>query len=54
MIAPALLGVPMLAMNKLFAHIGLLNTWPPLVVSAVPSLVVLSLAFGALYWIERR
>ena len=26
----------------------------PTVVSALPSLVVLSMAFGALYWIERR
>ena len=52
--AGVMLGVAFYGMNKLFAHIGLLNTWPPLVVSAVPSLVVLSLAFGALYWIERR
>jgi lipopolysaccharide export system permease protein len=52
--AGVMLGVAFYGMNKLFAHIGLLNTWPPVVVSAVPSLVVLSLAFGALYWIERR
>jgi lipopolysaccharide export system permease protein len=52
--AGVMLGVAFYGMNKLFAHIGLLNTWPPLVVSALPSLVVLSLAFGALYWIERR
>jgi lipopolysaccharide export system permease protein len=52
--AGVMLGVAFYGMNKLLAHIGLLNTWPPLVVSALPSLVVLSLAFGALYWIERR
>jgi lipopolysaccharide export system permease protein len=52
--AGVMLGVAFYGMNKLFAHIGLLNTWPPLVVSALPSLVVLSMAFGALYWIERR
>jgi len=52
--AGVMLGVAFYGMNKLIAHIGLLNTWPPLVVSAMPSLVVLSLAFGALYWIERR
>jgi lipopolysaccharide export system permease protein len=52
--AGVMLGVAFYGMNKLIAHIGLLNTWPPLVVSALPSLVVLSLAFGALYWIERR
>jgi lipopolysaccharide export system permease protein len=52
--AGVMLGVAFYGMNKLFAHIGLLNTWPPVVVAALPSLVVLSLAFGALYWIERR
>ena len=52
--AGVMIGVAFYGMNKLLAHIGLLNTWPPLVVSALPSLVVLSLAFGALYWIERR
>jgi lipopolysaccharide export system permease protein len=41
-------------MNKLFAHLGLLNTWPPVVVAALPSLVVLSIALAVLYWIERR
>jgi lipopolysaccharide export system permease protein len=49
-----MIGVAFYGLNKLFAHIGLLNTWPPLVVSALPSLLVLALAFGALYWIERR
>ena len=48
------IGVAFYGMNKLFAHIGLLNTWPPLIVAALPSLVVLGLAFSALYWIERR
>jgi lipopolysaccharide export system permease protein len=49
-----MIGVAFYGLNKLFAHIGLLNTWPPLIVSALPSLVVLALAFSALYWIERR
>ncbi len=49
-----MIGVAFYGMNKLFAHIGLLNTWPPLIVSALPSLVVLAMAFSALYWIERR
>lgn len=49
-----MLGVAFYGMNKLFAHIGLLNTWPPLAVAALPSLVVLTAAMGALYWIERR
>jgi lipopolysaccharide export system permease protein len=49
-----MIGVAFYGLNKLFAHIGLLNTWPPLIVAALPSLVVLALAFSALYWIERR
>ena len=49
-----MIGVAFYGLNKLFAHIGLLNTWPPIVVAALPSLVVLALAMSALYWIERR
>jgi lipopolysaccharide export system permease protein len=49
-----MIGVTFYMLNKLFAHLGLLNTWPPVVVAALPSLVVLSVALGALYWIERR
>jgi lipopolysaccharide export system permease protein len=49
-----MIGVIFYAMNKLFSHLGLLNTWPPIVVAAVPGLLVLSVALGALYWVERR
>jgi lipopolysaccharide export system permease protein len=49
-----MIGVLFYMLNKLFAHLGLLNTWPPVVIAALPSLVVLSVALGALYWIERR
>ncbi len=52
--AGVMIGVAFYGLNKLFAHLGLLNTWPPIVVAALPSLVVLALAMGALYWIERR
>jgi len=52
--AGVMIGVLFYALNKLFAHLGLLNTWPPVVIAALPSLVVLSVALGALYWIERR
>jgi lipopolysaccharide export system permease protein len=41
-------------LNKLFGHLGLLNTWPPVLVAVMPSLLVLSVALAALYWIERR
>jgi lipopolysaccharide export system permease protein len=49
-----MIGVAFYGLNKLFAHIGLLNTWPPILVAAIPSLVVLALAMSTLYWIERR
>ena len=49
-----MIGVGFYMLNKLFSHLGLLNTWPPIVVAALPSLVVLSVALSVLYWIERR
>jgi lipopolysaccharide export system permease protein len=49
-----MIGVIFYASNKLFSHLGLLNTWPPIVVAAVPGLLVLSVALTALYWVERR
>jgi lipopolysaccharide export system permease protein len=49
-----MIGVIFYAMNKLFSHLGLLNTWPPIVVAALPGLVVLTVALTALYWVERR
>jgi len=49
-----MIGVLFYMLNKLFGHLGLLNTWPPIVVAALPSLVMLSFALGTLYWIERR
>ena len=52
--AGIMLGVIFYAMNKLFSHLGLINTWPPVVVASLPALVALSVALGALYWVERR
>lgn len=49
-----MIGVAFYGLNKLFAHLGLLNTWPPIIVAALPSLVVLATAMTALYWLERR
>lgn len=49
-----MIGVVFYMLNKLFGHLGLLNTWPPVVVAALPSLVVLAVALGTLYWVERR
>jgi lipopolysaccharide export system permease protein len=49
-----MIGVLYYMLTKLFAHLGLLNTWPPVVIAALPSLFVLVVALSALYWIERR
>jgi lipopolysaccharide export system permease protein len=49
-----MIGVIFYAMNKLFSHLGLINTWPPVVVAGLPAFVVLVCALGALYWVERR
>jgi lipopolysaccharide export system permease protein len=49
-----MIGVIFYAMNKLFSNLGLLNTWPPIVVAALPSVMVLTVALSALYWVERR
>jgi lipopolysaccharide export system permease protein len=49
-----MLGVGFYMLNKLFSHLGVLNTWPPILVAVLPGLVVLTVALAALYWIERR
>lgn len=40
--------------NRLFAHVGLLNDWPPFVTAAMPSLFFLALALLVLKRLERR
>ncbi len=52
--AGVMIGVLFYMLNKLFAHLGLLHTWPPLAIAVLPSLLMLAAALGALYWIERR
>ncbi len=52
--AGVMIGVLFYMLNKLFAHVGVLHIWPPVVIAVLPSLVVLAAALGALYWIERR
>ena len=49
-----MIGVIFYAMNKLFSNLGVLNTWPPIVVAALPGVLVLTVALSALYWVERR
>lgn len=49
-----MIGVSFQLVNNLFSHLGLLNTWPPLVTAAVPGLLFLLLAMAALRWVERH
>ncbi len=49
-----MLGIGFYLLNNLFSHVGLLNTWPPILSAAMPSLVVLAAALVALRWVERR
>ena len=52
--AGIMLGIGFYLLNNLFSHIGTLNTWPPILSAAMPSIVVLACALIALRWVERR
>jgi lipopolysaccharide export system permease protein len=49
-----MIGVCFQLINSLFSHLGLLNTWPALITAALPSLLFMILAAGALWWVERN
>lgn len=49
-----MIGVAFYLLNSVFAHLGLLNTWPPFVTAVLPSLIFLSAAMGALWWVENN
>lgn len=49
-----MIGVCFQLINSLFSHLGLLNTWPAFITAALPSLLFMVLAAGALWWVERN
>lgn len=49
-----MIGVGFYLLNNVFAHIGLLHTWPPFVTAVLPSLIFLSAAMAALWWVEHH
>lgn len=49
-----MIGVSFQLLNSLFSHIGLLNTWPPILTAITPSLIFLLAALSALWWVERH
>lgn len=49
-----MIGVSFQLINSLFSHLGLLNTWPPLITAILPSMLFLVAAIAALLWVERH
>ena len=49
-----MLGIFFHMLNSLFAHIGLLQNWPPLSAAVVPSAAFLTAALLMMWWVERR
>jgi lipopolysaccharide export system permease protein len=52
--AGIMIGVSFQLINRLFSHIGMLNTWPPFATAVLPSALFLLAAVMTLRWIERR
>ena len=52
--AGLMIGLAFYTINNLFSYVGMLNTWPPLVVALLPSLIMLAVALGVMWSVERR
>ena len=52
--AGLMIGISFYALNNIFAFLGVLNTWHPMVVAVVPTSVMLICAAVALWLLERR
>ncbi len=52
--AGVMLGILFYALNGLFSHLGVINSWPPFASAAAPSALFLLAAVGMLWWVERR
>ncbi len=49
-----MLGLAFYFLNRLFAHLGLLNDWPPMLSAIFPTLMFLGIAVSMMWWQERR
>lgn len=49
-----MLGLAFYFLNRLFAHLGLLNDWPPMLSAILPTLMFLGMAVSMMWWQERR
>lgn len=52
--AGVMLGILFQMLNGMFAHLGVLNSWRPLVAAITPSIMFLLAAAAMLWWVERR
>jgi Predicted permeases len=52
--AGIMLGLGFHLLNRIFAHLGLLEAWPPLFSAVFPSLAFLGVAVTLMWWQERR
>ncbi len=52
--AGVMIGLGFYTVNNLFSYIGMLNTWPPLLVALVPTVIMLILAMIGMWMVERR
>jgi lipopolysaccharide export system permease protein len=49
-----MLGVMYQILNRVFAHLGLLNDWPPLFSAIMPTIMFLMAGVAMLFYVERR
>ncbi|MBC7945189.1 MAG: LPS export ABC transporter permease LptG [Burkholderiales bacterium] len=52
--AGIMLGLAFHLLNRLFAHLGLLNAWPPIFTAVAPTLLFLAAAVAMMWRTERR
>lgn len=52
--AGVMLGILFHMLNGMFSHLGVINSWRPLVAATTPSVMFLLAAGAMLWWVERR
>lgn len=49
-----MLGMSFVLVNTMFAHVGMLSSWPTWLAAFGPAILYLTGAFAALFWVERH
>lgn len=52
--AGVMIGLAFYTVNNLFSYVGMLNTWPPLIVAMVPTACMLVFAVIGMWFVEKR